>query len=695
MTLQSPAIRRGLLKLLEVKDSDIRLQTLLQGRTAVDRGVHIGGANSATIPLVALFYGGVIDVDVANPTRVGQDMFVLSKGHAVAAMAAIYSDLGYFDRSILENSRSEESVLNGHPGPLLPGVHVATGPLGQGIAVAQGLAMAGKASPRFNVFSMTGDGELQEGVAWEAIMYAAERRLHNLCMIVDKNEGQLDDHSQLLISMDNLPAQIESFGWRVISADGTDYGSVLGAFETFLTSPVAGKPTAIVCSTRKGYGALSSYFNSHKVSVPKDLGEQEAELQQARRAERVRDYLSYEAHLRDTGELEAIERLNALALRMHLTVDSDRRTVDAVLTGVKTRKAPRREKKVAYDANELPRLDPEESYAASEVVAAAMKVFARDRRVVSIDADLSSTSGLHTGVAWVDQRRAINIGIAEANMMCVGEAYASLGYNAWVSTFCPFFDWKVLRRTAVGYQERLEDIATPDGWLSEGHGLDLTYLATAPNFETQTNGATHMGNDDTVVFSGIAGLKIIDVSCPNQLLGVMRWIMEGNRGLVYLRIMRAPSRVIYPSVPDFSYGRAYVLAGGPECDVHLISSGRGVHEIIAAAAILEQEGVSTEVIDMASIDREVLLDRATGPGVTAIVEQNNGYIWNELAFALVDSGQAINRARVVPMNARREDGSYRFIHSATYAQLKTRFRLEPGDVAGRARAMLAQSQVRA
>ena len=103
-------------------------------------------------------------------------------------------------------------------------------------------------------------------------------------------------------------------------------------------------------------------------------------------------------------------------------------------------------------------------------------------------------------------------------MMGIGEAFAMLGRQTWISTFCPFFDWKVMRRIAVGHQERLEAIAAPDGWLSEGHGLDLTMLATAANFETRTNGATHMGNDDCTIFDGMAHLKIIDVSCPQQML---------------------------------------------------------------------------------------------------------------------------------------------------------------------------------
>ena len=132
-------LREGILKLLAVKDSDIRLLTLEQCRDAVDKSLHAGGAFSATIPLVTLYYGGFIDVDVADPTRPGQDLFVLSKGHAVAALASIYAELGYFDRSVLRNSRSFTSILNGHPGPILPGIQIATGPDGPGFRGRAGI----------------------------------------------------------------------------------------------------------------------------------------------------------------------------------------------------------------------------------------------------------------------------------------------------------------------------------------------------------------------------------------------------------------------------------------------------------------------------------------------------------------------------------------------------------------------------
>src|ERR671918_432920 len=226
-------LRDGILRLLAIKDSDIRLLSLEQCRDAVDQSLHAGGAFSATIPLVALFYGGFIDIDVADPTRRGQDLFTLSKGHAVATLASIYAELGYFDRSVLRNSRSYESILNGHPGPILPGIHIATGPMGQGFSVAQGFAVAGRSSPRFDAYCLTGDGELQEGPIWEAVMYAGQKHLDNLCVLVDRNNGQLDIANRMVFPMPELERVFAAFDWDVHSVDATQYDGVYAALEAF------------------------------------------------------------------------------------------------------------------------------------------------------------------------------------------------------------------------------------------------------------------------------------------------------------------------------------------------------------------------------------------------------------------------------------------------------------------------------
>lgn len=681
-------LRQGLLKLLAIKDSDVRILTLEQSRDAVDQGVHAGGAFSATIPLVALFYGSFLRLDIEDPTRAGQDMFTLSKGHAVAALASIYADLGYFDKSVLKNSRSHESILNGHPGPILPGVQIATGPMGQGIGVAQGFAVAGRTNPRFDSFCMVGDGELQEGTVWEAVMYAGQNHLDNLCVLVDRNHGQLDIHTKTVYPMPEFGEVFRSFGWEACDVDATQFDGVLAALEHFKFGARNGKPMAIICRTTKGYGAFSDFFNKHKVTTSAALAAQEIELQQERRRARITDAVDFVERLSANPEASEIRQLLLDSAReMHLEIDAvggDWKTVRSVVGPVLTRRAPKRDKRIRYDAERLPKIDPKKSYSAAQIVSAAMNVFARDSRVISVDSDLGTTSGLEAGVAGVDQRRALNVGVAEANMMLIGEAFAALGNNVWVSTFCPFFNWQVLRRIAVGQQERLEAIEAPSGWLSEGHGLDLTFLATAANFETRTNGATHMGNDDITTFDAVGQLKIIDVSCPQQMLSVMKWILEGNRGLVYLRVMRAESGVLYGSDYEFSFGEGYRLRAKDEEEAVIISSGRGVHEALAAAAICSSRGIETGVVDMPSIDERLLMDLCASGKLLIFAEQNNGYLWQNFLKALYCNRQSVNAdalKRVVTINTLTRAGKPQFIHSATYEELITAFGLTPEAIA--------------
>jgi transketolase len=680
-------LRQTIYKLLAVKDSDIRLLTLEQCRDAVDKSLHAGGAFSATIPLVTLFYGGFIDLDVADPARRGQDVFVLSKGHAVAALASIYAELGYIDRSVLSNSRSYTSILNGHPGPLLPGVQIATGPMGQGLGVAQGFALAGHMSPRFDSYVLCGDGELQEGPIWEAVMFAGQKHLDNLCVMVDRNNGQLDLANRMIFPMPELEAVFASFNWEVSSVDATQYDGVYTALERFRFGPRNGKPTAIICHTAKGHGALSDFLNKHKVTVPDRVLEQEMALQRDERQRRVDEVAALHRTLagRPDGR-QLLDVLAELAAAMRLEPSSGPTgalSLSPVVGPVLTTRVPPRDKRVRYEAASLPRLDPAKEYAASDVVTLAMKAFARDARVVSIDADLATTSGLEAGVAAVDQRRALNVGVAEANMMCIGEAFAALGHNTWISTFCPFYDWKVLRRIAVGHQERMEAIETPDGWLSEGHGLDLTLLATAANFETRTNGATHMGNDDSTTFDAVAHLRIVDVSCPQQMLALMRWIMEGNRGLLYVRVMRTPSAVLYSADYTFEYGKGHFVLGAKDADAFLVSSGRGVHEAIGAARACAAAGVSAAVVDMPSIDAALLTELCWSGKPVCLAEQNNGYILQNLqkiAFERRGTGRNLFD-HVLAINTLDAAGRPRFIHSGTYEELVEAFGLTPARIA--------------
>jgi len=680
-------LREGLLKLLAIKDSDIRILSLLQARDAVDKGLHSGGAFSATLPLVALYYGGFIRLDVEDPTRRGQDMFTLSKGHAVAALASIYAELGYFDPGVLKNSRSHTSLLNGHPGPVLPGVQIATGPMGQGIGVAQGFAIAGRTSPRFDSYCMVGDGELQEGSCWEVAMYAGQHNLDNLCVLVDRNYGQLDIHDRTLYPMPRLDEVFASFGWKVHNVDATTYQGVFSALEDFRYGVRDGRPTAIICNSKKGFGSFSDFMNKHKVTVPDALLGQEMTQQQQQRSARVEEFLAFLDHVDGSPDGEQMrEILLQEAGRMHLaTGDSPSQPfLSQILGPTLTKRVPHRDKQIRYQATALPKFDMSKSYSAAEVITAAMKVFAVDSRVVSIDSDLASTSGLEAGIAAVDQARAMNAGVAEANMMLIGEAFAVLGYNAWCSTFCPFFNWQVMRRIAVGHQERLEAIEASNGWLSDGHGLDLTFLATAANFETRTNGATHMGNDDNTTFDAVAHLKIIDVSCPQQMLSIMKWIMGGNKGLTYVRVMRTGSPVLYPSDYEFEYGKGYVLRQSESDKAILVSTGRGVHEAIAAAELCAKQGIPVMVVDMPSVDEELLVKLYRTGLPLLFAEQNNGYVWQNFLKALYrcrDEAGLDGLKRVHTINTLTKNGGKQFIHSATYEELVEAFALTPSAIA--------------
>ncbi|MEI9945314.1 MAG: transketolase C-terminal domain-containing protein [Chitinophagaceae bacterium] len=559
-------------------------------------------------------------------------------------------------------------------------MHVATGPMGQGMGVAQGFAIAGQRSPNFDVYSVTGDGELQEGSIWESVMYAGYKRLDNLCVLVDNNGGQLDIVTTLHFPYNSLSSSFASFGWKVIEVDATKYHTVYSALLEFKYGERDGRPTVIICKTTKGHGGLSDYMNTHKATISNDILDQEYKLQVSQRGEREKEFFKFFDQLAGEEFTEVRNTILQHAAAINLKIGKDK--VTAVETTVKTKKAPARDKKIKYVPAQLPKLEKGKSYAVNKVIELSMKAFAQDERVFSVDSDLASTSGLQSGIGSVDKYRALNAGVAEANMLLMGEAFAILGGNAWVSTFCPFFDWKVMRRIAVGHQERLEVIADKKGWLSEGHGLDLTMVATAADLETQSNGATHMGNDDVMLFNEVAQLKIINVSCPQQLLSVLKWIMEGNKGMIYMRVLRSPANVIYDADLTFEFGKAYKVKYAAEAQATIVSSCRGVYEALDAAKKLEEEGILVNVIDMPTIDADAIVELYQSGKPVFIAEQNNGYLWSHFRKVLFEKETTINTQKLIPINTTTKDGMH-YIHSGTYTELAAHYDLDAAHLSER------------
>jgi transketolase len=214
---------------------------------------HTGGSLSA-IDMVTALYFHAMRHDPENPRWEERDRFVLSKGHAAPAQYVALAEAGYFPKEDLMMLRRLGSHLQGHPDSKgTPGVEVCTGSLGQGLSMANGMAMGLRLDGRKSrVYVLMGDGELQEGQIWEAAMSAAHYRLDNLCAMVDANALQIDGEVEKVMNVAPIGDKFRAFGWHVIEIDGHDMAAIAGALES--AGKTRGKPTVIVASTVKGKG---------------------------------------------------------------------------------------------------------------------------------------------------------------------------------------------------------------------------------------------------------------------------------------------------------------------------------------------------------------------------------------------------------------------------------------------------------
>jgi transketolase len=239
------------LSLIAARAKAIRL-TAMEMVYAAQLG-HPGGDMSVTDILATLFFG-VMRYDPKQPTAPWRDRFVMSKGHCTGAFYATLAAAGYFDRALLDTYMGPLSRLNGHPNRnYLPGVETNTGPLGHGMPVAVGMAIAGKMDKAdYRVFVVTGDGEQQEGSNWEAGMTAGHRHLANLTLIIDRNRLQQGATVESTNTLEPLADKWRAFGWEVVDVDGHD----IGRLHATLSAPLEGrdKPLCVIAHTIKGRG---------------------------------------------------------------------------------------------------------------------------------------------------------------------------------------------------------------------------------------------------------------------------------------------------------------------------------------------------------------------------------------------------------------------------------------------------------
>ena len=239
------------IKQLKITACKVRMG-IVQGTHAAKSG-HPGGSLSAA-DMFTYLYNKELNVDPANPKCENRDRFVLSKGHTAPGLYATLAHRGFFPVEDLLTLRHIGSHLQGHPNMnMTPGVDMSTGSLGQGISAAAGMALAAKFQGKTNrVYTLLGDGEIQEGQVWEACMFAAHYKLDNFCMIVDNNGLQIDGNIADVMSPYPITDKLEAFGFHVMAIDGHDFEQMEKAFNEAKT--VKGKPCAIVMKTTKGKG---------------------------------------------------------------------------------------------------------------------------------------------------------------------------------------------------------------------------------------------------------------------------------------------------------------------------------------------------------------------------------------------------------------------------------------------------------
>ena len=262
------------LRELDEKANKIR-QDIITMLLSAKSGHSAGPLGMADV-FVALFFGGILHYDSQNPKDENRDRFVLSCGHIAPVLYATMAHAGFFPISELISLRKLGSKLQGHPHNLsLPGLETTSGPLGQGLSQASGMAYTGLMDKKtWRVYCVMSDGEQQEGQVWEAAMFAGKNNLHNLTAFIDRNNIQIDGYTENIMPLEPLKMKYEAFGWTVLEVDGHNIREVVEACNK--AKAIFEKPTVIICHTIPGKGVdfMEGHFEWHGVPPNKEQGQE-------------------------------------------------------------------------------------------------------------------------------------------------------------------------------------------------------------------------------------------------------------------------------------------------------------------------------------------------------------------------------------------------------------------------------------
>jgi transketolase len=535
----------------------------IEATTAAGSG-HPTSCCSAADVVAALFFGHM-RYDPKNPHFYNNDRFILSKGHAAPLLYAAWAETGRFPREELLTLRRLDSDLEGHPTPRLPFVDVATGSLGQGLAVGVGMALCARLDNLdYRTYVLMGDGECAEGAVWEAASLAGINQLNNLVAIVDVNRLGQSQETAFGHNLNVYKKRFEAFGWRTEEIDGHDMDEIV---EVLAAVGLGNQPLVILAKTLKGAGI--SFIQDKEGWHGKPLNKDEA--------------------ARAIAELQPTAKSG----------------VGHSIPAPNQLPAPK---------NDAPSSYPPINYKIGDSVAtreafgsALLRIGEVDPRVVGLDGDTKNSTYSEKFFKKFPNRF-VECFIAEQNMIGVATGFSTRGKVPFASTFACFF--------SRGFDQiRVGGISMANVKLVGSHvGVSIG-----------EDGASQMGLEDIAMMRAVAGSVVLypsDAVCAEKLMDQM----ASHKGIAFLRTSRPKTPVLYNNDEQFPIGGAKVLrqSGGDKATV--VAAGVTLYEALKAADALKNEGIGITVIDAYSIkplSKDTILSAARATNNTVVTVEDH------------------------------------------------------------------------
>lgn len=530
---------------------------------------HLTSALSAADLMAVLFFDK-FKFDFENPQNSENDRLIFSKGHASPLLYSLYHLAGEISDQELLNYRQLGSPLEGHPTPAFPYVEVATGSLGQGLSVGVGMALAAKYldKTKSRIYVLLGDGEMAEGSVWEAIEMASYYKLGNLTGIIDVNRLGQSQETMIGHKMGLHQKRIAAFDWGTTIVNGHDFGEISQAFDWIQTQNK--KPTMIIAKTIKGKGI--SFLEDRNGWHGKALSEEEAE--------------------------KAKKELGVINFRPKSVVKKPNPSRNKA----KILARPVNFKTISYQVGE--------KIATRKAFGEALReLIKQNRNLVILDGDVKNS----TYTEFVDKAEKTNffeMFIAEQNLVGAAAGLAARGKIPVVATFAAFL-------TRAFDQIRMNAISQ----------LNIKYVGTHAGVSIGQDGPSQMGLEDLAMFRSIFQ-SVVLYPADGIATAKLSEEMVNHKGIVYLRLARPETPIIYEGSEKFTIGGSKILVESKSDRATIIAAGVTVFEALEAQKELAKEGINIRVIDCYSlkpIDGKTLMEAAKETGGKIVTVEDHWF----------------------------------------------------------------------